>query len=107
MMIQSAKLNRRVQIQAVTETRNAFGETIKTWATVKTVWAAIKPLTGDERLDGQKVVSEVDTRITMRYQPNLLTALNRLLYCGKTYNVTAVMNTDEANHELIVLAKER
>ena len=50
--MRAGRLRHRLNLQESTETRNAHGEAIITWATSYTVWGAVEPLSGSEAVAG-------------------------------------------------------
>lgn len=66
-------LRHRVQIQAITHTRDAHGGNTQSFATADTVWAAVEPLSGRELFEAQQVHARTTVRIRMRKYPGLTT----------------------------------
>jgi SPP1 family predicted phage head-tail adaptor len=108
--LRSGDLNRRVNLEQRSSTRDSFGEELLTWSDLMTVWAEIQPLSGRELELAQKMASEVSHRITIRYQSSLtdtrMVAGLRALYKARVFNIVAVLNEDEANVRLQLLASE-
>ena len=108
--LRAGVLNRRIRIQAPSATLDAFGIPAPGWTDLLTVWGAIEPLTGRELFNAQQVASEVTHRITIRFNALLtdtrLAATYRVLYAGRSFNIHAVMNEDEANVTMVMLASE-
>lgn len=69
----SGQLRHRVQIQTVTQTRDAHGGNTEGWATTDTVWAAVEPLSGHELYVAQQVHARTTVRIRMRRWAGLTT----------------------------------
>lgn len=87
-------LRYRVEVQEATEARNSVGEVTKTWSEVDTVWAAIDPFRGDERMTMQQVKPTVDTKIVIRgNSAPYLTPKYRLKWIDKN-NVTHLYDID-------------
>ena len=109
-LARSGELNRRVRLQQRSTSQDSFGEPVLTWIDLMTVWAAIQPLSGRELELAQKVASEVTHRISLRYQPSLTdtrwVASLRALYKTRIFNIQAVLNEDEANVLIHLLAAE-
>lgn len=109
-LLRTGSLNRRVRLQARVTTQDAFGEPTQTWNTIATVWAAIEPLSGRELELAQKIASEVTHKITVRYQAAFtdtrVMASYRALYRSRIFNIQAVLNEEEANVMLHLMASE-
>lgn len=95
----------RVTVQAATETQNSQGEPIAGWADETTVWASVEPLVGRELLLAQQTVALVTHRVGMRYLAGL-TAKKRLVFNARPFNILNVMNLEERNIEMELMAQE-
>ena len=106
----AGRLRHRVQIQEASETRDAYGGVTTTWTTVGTVYAAIVPMhqvgQGRERLEADRIQSEVTHRITTRFRGDV-TPKHRILFEGRVFELERVANVDERDRELSILAIER
>lgn len=71
--MQAGKLRHAVTLRRATETQNAAGEIVRSWADLATVRAAIEPLAGRELLDAKQVDAEMTTRIVIRTYDGLTT----------------------------------
>ena|ERR1043166_7876409 len=98
-------LNRYVVIEQATETQNARGEAVPTWSTFATVFASIEPLSGRELFTAQQRVADVTHVVRLPYQPGVLPKM-RLNYNGRLFNILTVLNLQEANRKLELLARE-
>ena len=94
----AGKLRHRVHLQASEGLQDSVGQPDADWVTVATVWASVEPLNGREYFTSQQIVSEVTTRIMMRYQPLLnIPAVNermRIAFQGKNYDIKDVIDVD-------------
>lgn len=88
-MPESGKLDRRIVIQRATLVRNAFGEQIETWGTLKEVWAGVRPVSDGERMRAREVAAEITTRFVVRYSAQLsdLSPKDRVLYQGRVFDI--------------------
>ena len=90
--MRAGKLNRRITIQSISESRDAYGEPIKSWVTAYTVWAEVRPLRGDERAQNQQLVSKADTKFIIRYNSSMtITEQHRIQYDSDNYDITAIL----------------
>lgn len=87
--MRSGRLDRRLTIQAVTETRGSAGDVVETWADVATVWAEKMDEKGREYFAAAQVTAERPTRFTIRWRSGL-TAKHRVVCEGVTYDVQAI-----------------
>lgn len=99
-------LNKRVVLQAPTETQDAAGGPVRSYAAdTATVWAAIEPLAGREWVEAQKINAEATGRVRIRHYSGLLPTW-RVKYGTRTYDVLAVVNIEERGREMILYVKE-
>lgn len=96
-----ARMNKRVAIQAVTQTSDGQGGADEAWVTLSTVAAEIVPVGNYERMEAMKLASPVSHKVTMRYYSGLTTK-HRLLYGTRVLKIKEVVNKDEDNaiHQL-------
>lgn len=105
--MRAGTLRHRVTIQQNTPTQDAFGEPIESWSTYATVWAAVEPLTGNERFVpvGAQVQATVSTRIRIRYRDGVTNQM-RVLWGSRIYRIEAVLNLEERDREIHLLCEE-
>lgn len=103
--MRAGQLRHRVQIQEAADTRASDGSLARTWATVRTCWASIEPLRGQELWEAQQVQARVNTRVRMRYWAGL-TPEHRIKHGTDVYNIAAVLNPEGRSRELEVLCMQ-
>lgn len=102
----ATRLNKRVTIQRQGAGRDAAGQPSPAgWENVFTdddgkCWAEIKDISGREFVSAGAEQSWVTTRITIRYRPNLSSAL-RVLHGSDVYDVRAVLGQDGRTLQLM------
>jgi SPP1 family predicted phage head-tail adaptor len=111
--MQAGKLNRRIAIQSQTTAQDSFGQELQTWTQVYACWANISVQNSQLINATAEFVSKVTHRVTLRYTSSVVIAANqRVVYKEQvtgvihTYNIEAVLNTEQANKEIVVLAYE-
>ncbi len=109
----TGKLNRRVQIQSQTTSQDAAGQPLATWSTVYTCWASIDVQQSQLIYSTAEFISKVTHRITMRWTSSVVIQPNmRIVYAEATtgvvhtYEIEALLNDQQRNRQLIVLAYE-
>ena len=80
------------------------GQTV-TYATESVVWAALWPVSASEMAKGSTPTMEITHRIRIRYLSGLL-ATWRIKYGERYFNIVSIVNPNEANEVLDILAKE-
>lgn len=98
------KYNKVITLQSKTSTTDAYGGPVDSWADVATVWARVQPIKGREMIAAQAAQSETAVRFYTRYQDNLTTAM-RIIYAGKNYDITGIVDIDERHVEFEISAK--
>lgn len=103
--MRAGRLRHEVLIERVTITQDPdYGGVIESWSTVGLFPASVEPLQGREFIAAQAALSEVTTKIRMRYLAGMTTA-DRITHGGKTYNVLSVINPEMRNVELELMCK--
>lgn len=106
--IDSGRLNRRLTIQEETRQSNGQGGFTTSWSDVKTVWAEVVGLSGDEALAAGIERSVQQWRITIRRRP--VTTKNRLIgkstmFLGRIFNVKSVMPDPKADDATLLICE--
>ena len=102
--MKAGDLTERVTVERFTATYDELGQPIESWAPLFTCWAAVEPLQGREYIAAQALQSEVTTRIRMRFRP-WMTAQDRVIHGGKTYNIVSVIDVRSGHRELVLMCK--
>lgn len=101
----AGKLRHKVLVERMTTTTDPdYGTQTVAWATVGTFPASVEPISGREYTAHLMALSEVTTRIRMRYLAGMTTA-DRITHGGKVYNVLSVINPEMRNEELELMCK--
>jgi SPP1 family predicted phage head-tail adaptor len=87
--VAAGKLRRRVEIQRATETTDALGQPVQTWATVATRWMGLEERGGRELYFARQVNALV-TGIAEGRPYAGLTAKDRLKVGSRILNIAAV-----------------
>lgn len=90
-MLAKGRLNRRVTIErSGTLTQDSWGETVEGSTVQTTRYAEVKPVPGTERFANAENAATAPTRFLFRYEPDLVSVIDRLLYGGRTYDIKSV-----------------
>jgi SPP1 family predicted phage head-tail adaptor len=98
-------LNKRVELQIPTTSTNSMGETILTYTTRATVWAAVEPMSGRLLFEAQQANSQVQGRVRIRYRTDIKPTW-RIKYGTRYLEILSIVNYKEANDDLQILYKE-
>lgn len=104
--MQAGKLRHRLAIQAPTTAMDQYGEAVKTWGTVATVWGSVEPLRMQEYFEAQQTQAKATHKIEVRYLPGL-SATYRVVFDARVFEVTAVLNPQERNERVQLLVVEK
>lgn len=101
------KLNKRITIQQNNATRDDYGAPAPpSWTTVKTIWAAIQPVSARDFIAGMAQQSEVTHKILVRDGAGITPDM-QIAFGTRTFQILASpMNYDEACHQYTIMAKE-
>lgn len=75
------------------------------WSDVKTVWAMIKTLQGREYYEAAATQNENTVRFVIRYTTGINPDM-RIKYKDRAFEILSVINDDELNKTLTIIAKE-
>lgn len=98
-------LNKRVTIQYETKTADGMGSFTVSWTDLKTVWAAIWPVSANEQVQGMKETMTITHRIRIRYRSDVLSSY-RIQFGSRYFNIVSMVNPNEKGEWLDILAKE-
>ncbi len=103
--MQAGRLNRRLTLMQPSVSREAMGAVKREWTPVATVWCTKEPLRGREFFESQKTTSEATTRFTIRHRDDVKQTWKCQDNDG-SYTIIAVINPNDANRMLQIMAKE-
>ena len=104
-MLRSGEMDTLATVQTPTESQNAVGEPVLSWATFATRWIAVLPLSGTEQLQAAAAEASVTHRIRMRYTEGLKPKM-RLVAEGRTFEIMSVVERGMRREEHELMASE-
>ncbi|MCH9806764.1 MAG: phage head closure protein [Alphaproteobacteria bacterium] len=99
-------LRQRIAIETPQRVSDGGGGADETWVLVANVWASLRPLSGNERLEADAVAGTVSHEVVMRYRDGL-GGEQRLRLGDRLFDLRAVMDVDERHRYLRCLVEER
>ncbi len=99
-------MRQRVVLEAPARTSDGGGGADESWQAVATLWAAMKPLTGSERLESETLAGRVSHEIWIRYRSGLTPEM-RFRFGERLLDIRAVIDVEEQNRFLRCLVEER
>lgn len=106
-MIRAGRRRHRITFQAVTETKNALHEPVKTWADITNtpnVYANVQSLGGSESAEHQTVTAEESIKITLHPREDITTKM-RVVYRGRYYQIKSISPYDP-QRSMVIRAHE-
>lgn len=96
------KLNKKIEIQTFNKSYDSEGVEIKTWETIRTIFASIEDKIVRTTNEDNSVVTQVETNMTIRknYQ-SLFTSDIRIVYEKRIYFVLDISEVDDNYIKLI------
>lgn len=101
------KLDQRITLQSRTEASDGAGGTTSTWgdfATVPTVWAAVKPLSGGERVEDGSFNAAGMWEFTIRNRDDV-SEKDRIQWQSENYNIRQVNRRGSREMYLVIIAE--
>jgi SPP1 family predicted phage head-tail adaptor len=99
------KLRHQINIQSSSGSKDSFGDVSDSWSTDSTVWASVDPLNGRELEHALQIHSEVQYKITIRYDANI-DARARILWGTRTFEILSIIKPKEINEMMFLYCKE-
>jgi SPP1 family predicted phage head-tail adaptor len=111
--ITSGKLSSKIVIERNTPTSDGEGGLVDAWAADPAggVWAMVVPLGGAERFFAERVTPGNALRCVIRFRGGgngapYYSARDRISYKGRTYGIESVVDIDDEERFLEILASE-
>lgn len=102
----AGKYNKKIQIVASAETKDAYGCPVTTTETVLNAYASVKTTKGYTLIKNNSDFEKAYTNFTIRYPKTEITREMLVIFKGKTYTIEYLNNINEANIELELQCKE-
>lgn len=107
--MRSGQMRHSVLIERRVDGTDSEGQPVDSWVAVAIVMAAIQPLNGREFFEQAGYASDITARIRIRWQPLVadVSPADRITHGTTVYDIISVINHDERNRELVIMASER
>lgn len=99
------RLKHKITFQQLGQDKNEYGETIEEWVDIKTVWAEIKPVSGNQFFAAKQINSEISHNVYIRYRHDLKPSM-RIKYKERIFEILYLMNVNEENRLMQIYCKE-
>lgn len=105
-MVRAGVLRKRVEVQKFTTTQSDEGALRRTYFTENTVWANVNPISGLERIQGDRVKDVRTHRVTMKFYSPGIDATMRLIFETRIFEIISVVNIGERGCFTVLDVKE-
>lgn len=99
------RLKHRITFQELSQNKNEYGELVEEWLDIKTVWAEIKPVSGNQFFAAKQINSEISHNVYIRYRTDLKPSM-RIKFKERVFEVLYLMNVNEDNQLMQIYCKE-
>lgn len=99
------KLRHRLTLQAADEIEDGAGGVIRTWEPLGDVWAAIEPLSRDDRIIAGRRIGLLTHRIVLRHRTDI-TLSHRFVLGARSFAIRAVRDPEEDRRFIECLVEE-
>jgi SPP1 family predicted phage head-tail adaptor len=79
-------MDQRITLDQEARTADTYGGAVVTWATLATVWANVRPLSGRERADMAAIEAPASYRFTIRRRNDITEAM-RIGWNSQVFNI--------------------
>ena len=93
MIDQAGQMDRRITIKNFSETTDSFGQQVKSFSTLASVWANVVEKVGREGEDGDMIAATKKVEFVIRYRADVDEEM-RILYNNNTYKIQAIQSAD-------------
>ena len=101
----ASKLRYRIKIMSRVVTQDSYGQNVISWVLLAELWANVMAIRGREFFAAAQVNAENTVKFTIRYR-NDVTALNRIEYDNKAYDITGIVPLEGRKDWLELIAIE-
>lgn len=93
MIDQAGQLDRRITIQTFSESTDSFGQEVKSYSTLASVWANVTEKIGNEGEDGDMIAATKKVEFIIRYRTDVNEQM-RISYNSNIYKIQAIQSAD-------------
>lgn len=91
MAIVIGRYKERITILTYTDTKQVNGEVVRSWSTLRTLWAQYKSLGGNEAFQSDEKTAQRSAEFWIRYQGNTdINEVMRVSWDNQTFNIVSI-----------------
>ncbi len=99
-------MRHRVVLQQMVRTADGGGGAAETWSTVAELWAAVRPISGDERFAADALAGQLTHEVWVRHRAGVAPAM-RLPFDSRILDISSVIDAEGHGRRLKCLCRER
>jgi SPP1 family predicted phage head-tail adaptor len=104
--ITPSDLRHRLTLEELNRVADDGGGFTESWVAVATVFADLRPISGSERVDADRLTGSVTHDVVLRYRAGVVPAM-RFREGTRIFQIVAVIDVDEQHRWLQCLCEER
>ena len=102
----TGQMDKLVSVQKYSQTRDAQGGFIDTWAEENQVWAKLKSIGAQERIDADQVKNVRTHRLTTKFYSPGITGQDRIVWNARTFHIVSVVTAGDLDCDTILDLRE-
>lgn len=106
MEIRIGDLRHRLTLEQPVRVDDDSGGAVETWTAVDSLWAGLRPLSGNERAAADQLAGRVTHEVWVRYRAGVEPKM-RFAAGGRTFEIRAVIDSGERRRFMKCLCEER
>ena len=99
-------LRHRLTLEQLQREDDDGGGFTESWVEVATLFADLRPVSGGENVEADRLAGRVTHEVSLRYRAGVQPAM-RFRQGGRLFHIVSVINVDERNRWLTCLCEER
>lgn len=99
-------LRQRLALEQSARVADGGGGAVESWVELAQVWALLRPLSGQERLESDAVTGRVSHEVWLRHRDGVEPEM-RFRLASRLFDIRAVLDVDERHRFLKCLVLER
>lgn len=103
--MRSGQLRHFITIKTPQESKNSYGEKTFSYIDFLHCWSDAKPIKTTERFVSSRLNTEVNYQFRIRYVDGVEHNM-RVIFGTRVFDIDSILNVNERNRELIILASE-
>jgi len=104
--MEAGKLFQEIVIEQRGDTINSIGESVASWSTYASCYAAVSNGGGSEVTNGDQINGVFDTTFKIRYDAGIRSSM-RILHRSRYYNIVDWSETDDRMEEMHLFCKRQ